>query len=57
MSEKISYKDCKYNTSKSAQFVGYCDLDKYHTATGRRLVECKKCPCEDFELKEDDEND
>ena len=53
----MNYKDCKYNTSESAQFVGYCDLDKYYTSTGRRLVECKKCPCEDFELKEEDEDD
>ena len=46
----VTYKDCKYNTSKSAGFVGYCDLPKYTTETGRRLVECRKCPCDDFEF-------
>ena len=48
------YRDCKYNTSKTASFVGYCDLPKYTTSTGRGLVECRKCPCDDFELKGDD---
>ena len=49
------YKDCKYNTSKTARFVGYCDLPKYTTSTGKRLVECSKCPCDDFELRSDEE--
>lgn len=44
------YKDCKYNTSKSASFVGYCDLPEYTTDKGQRLVECKKCPCDDFKI-------
>ena len=44
----MNYRDCEYNTSKSPTFVGYCDLPKYTTETGKRLVECKKCPCEDF---------
>lgn len=49
------YKDCKYNTSKTASFIGYCDLPKYTTDKGRRLVECTKCPCEDFVLRSDDD--
>ena len=51
MSKRIyTFRDCKYNTSKSAHFVGYCDLPKYTSDMGKRLVECSKCPCEDFEL-------
>lgn len=46
----VTYKDCKYNTSTTASFVGYCDLPKYTTETGKRLVECHKCPCDDFEF-------
>ena len=38
MSEK--YKKCKYNTSNSSKFVGYCDLPEYKTETGRKLVKC-----------------
>ena len=49
------YKDCKYNTSKTASFIGYCDLPKYTTDKGRRLVECTKCPCDDFVLRSDDD--
>ena len=52
---RVNYKDCKYNTSKSANFEGYCDLPKYTTKQGRRLVKCCKSICEDFELKEADE--
>ena len=48
------YRDCKYNTSKSAGFVGYCDLPKYYHEKGRYLVECNKCPCIDFELGSDE---
>ena len=52
MPSKIyTFRDCKYNTSKSASFVGYCDLPKYSNKHGRRLVECSKCPCENFELE------
>ena len=50
----VTYRDCKYNTSKSASFVGYCDLPKYTTKRGKMLVECGKCPCEDFELGYDE---
>lgn len=50
----VTFRDCKYNTSKSASFVGYCDLPKYTTKRGKRLVECSKCPCEDFELGYDE---
>ena len=46
----VYYKDCKYNTSKSAGFVGYCDLPRYTNSKGRRLVECKGCICDDFEF-------
>ena len=54
MSEKIhTFRDCKYNTSKSASFVGYCDLPKYYDKRGRRLVECSRFPCDDFELGDD----
>ena len=49
------YKDCKHNTSTDGQFVGYCDLYLNEDRTAGRLVECKKCPCDDFELQEDDE--
>ena len=49
------YTDCKYNTSKSSSFVGYCDLPKYHSDKGMRLVKCSKCPCDDFVLGSDDE--
>ena len=51
----ITYKDCKYNSSKSALFVGFCNLPKYKTDKGQRLVECSKCPCDDFEFGVDDE--
>lgn len=51
----MNYKDCKYNTSKSTNFEGYCDLPKYHTKQGMRLVKCCESICEDFELKEADE--
>ena len=51
----VSYKDCKYNTSKSAGFVGYCDLPQYTTKTGKRLVECcKDTNCKDFVLRIDE---
>ena len=47
------YSNCKYNSrvkiGKDARFEGYCNLPKYITPTGRRLVRCKMCPCEDFE--------
>ena len=54
MSE-ITYRDCKYNSSKVADFVGYCNLPQFHTSRGIELVKCRKCPCEHFELKESDE--
>lgn len=43
------YKKCKHNTS-SGKFVGYCDLYLNEDNSAGRLVECKKCPCDDFEL-------
>ena len=52
----MNYRDCKYNTSGVPTFVGYCDLPKYRTETGRRLVECCQEICDDFELKEDEDN-
>ena len=52
----VTYKDCKYNTSKTSNFVGYCDLPKYTTEKGRRFVECcKDTNCEDFVLRIDGE--
>jgi hypothetical protein len=51
----LNYKDCKYNTSKVANFVGYCDLPKHTTEWGRRLVECCGEICEDFEEREEEE--
>ena len=51
----VTYKDCKYNTSKTAQFVGYCELPKYKTDKFQKFVECKKCPCDDFEFGVDEE--
>ena len=53
MSDIHTFRDCKYNTSKSAHFDGYCDLPKYTTRRGRQLVKCSKFPCDDFELGED----
>lgn len=55
MSEKEVYKKCKHNTSESAGFDGYCDLYMNEDRTAGRLVECKKCPCDDFELQEEEE--
>ena len=52
----MNYRDCKYNTSGVPTFVGYCDLPKYKTETGRRLVECCQEICDDFELKEDEDD-
>lgn len=45
------YKDCKFNSSRSSSFVGYCKLPKYKTDKFERFVKCSKCPCEDFELR------
>lgn len=50
--EDEPYKNCKYNTSKAGQFVGYCKhphnfFDDEH-GKGWKLVECRKCPCPDF---------
>ena len=47
----VTYKDCKHNTSKSTEFVGYCALYMNEDRTAGRLVECKKCPCDDFEFE------
>lgn len=52
MSEKEVYKKCVHNTSETAVFDGYCALYLNEDRTAGRLVECKKCPCEDFELNE-----
>lgn len=57
MTGEEMYKKCKYNTSDSATFVGYCALYMNEDRTAGRLVVCKKCPCDDFELQEDDEED
>ena len=46
----VTYRDCKHNTSESAGFVGYCDLHMNEDRTAGRLVECRKCPCDDFEF-------
>lgn len=57
MSEKEVYKKCVHNTSETAIFDGYCDLYLNEDNTAGRLVECKKCPCDDFELEiEEDES-
>ena len=48
----MNYRDCKYNTSTVSNFVGYCDLPKYTTERGRRLVKCCEEICDDFEPKE-----
>ena len=53
MNDKEIYKKCKHNTSKSESFVGYCDLYMNEDRTAGRLVECKKCPCDKFELGEE----
>ena len=53
MSKKEVYKQCKHNTSETALFDGYCALYMNEDRTAGRLVKCKKCPCDDFEL--DDE--
>ncbi len=45
----VTYRDCKHNTSKSSSFVGYCDLYLDKNGAGK-FVECKKCPCDDFEF-------
>jgi len=50
----MNFKDCKYNTSKSPTFEGYCDLPCYHCEGFRRLVKCCGEICDQFELKEDD---
>ena len=50
MSEKEVYKKCVHNTSETARFDGYCDLYLNEDNTAGRLVKCKKCPCDDFEL-------
>lgn len=52
MSE-INYRDCKYNTSKVSNFVGYCKHPKFDTPTFHPFIKCKEFVCEDFELKED----
>ena len=52
MSE-ITYRDCKYNSSRCSQFVGYCKHPKYDTPTFHPFIKCKEFVCEDFELKED----
>ena len=54
MNKIHTFRDCKYNTSKSAHFDGYCDLPKYTNKRGRQLVKCQKCPCPDFELEGED---
>lgn len=57
MNKKEVFKKCKHNTSESAGFDGYCDLYMNESRTAGRLVECKKCPCDDFELQEDDDEE
>ena len=48
----VSYRDCKYNSSKVSNFVGYCKHPKYDTPTFHPLIKCKGCVCEDFELNQ-----
>ena len=48
-------RECLYNTSKSANFVGYCDHPMYYDNTGHLLVKCKKCPCTEWKPREDEE--
>ena len=49
----VHYKDCKYNTSTTSNFVGYCDHPKHDTPTFHPFIKCKECICDDFELGED----
>ena len=56
MSEKELYKKCVHNTSETAIFDGYCALYLNEDRTAGRLVMCKKCPCEDFELEIEEES-
>ena len=51
----VTYRDCKYNSSKTASFVGYCKLPKYKSEKFERFVLCCKLPCNDFELRFDEE--
>lgn len=55
MSEKEVYKKCVHNTSETAIFDGYCDLYLNEDNTAGRLVKCKGCPCDDFELEIEDD--
>ena len=48
-------RECRYNTSKNTNFVGYCDHPMYYDSTGHRLVECKGCPCNDYQQREEEE--
>lgn len=56
MTGEEMYKKCKYNTSDSATFVGYCALYMNEDRTAGKLVECSKCPCDKFELELDENN-
>jgi hypothetical protein len=50
---------CKYNTSVNEHFVGYCKHPRNYFEEGKRkgwkLVECKKCPCDDFTVEDVEE--
>ena len=49
MNEENEYKSCKYNTSKSSSFVGYCNHPQYYEDWGHFLVECCKFPCKNYD--------
>ena len=59
MNKNEPFKDCKHNTSESTIFDGYCALYLNEDRTAGRLVKCKGCPCDDFELevKEKDQSE
>ena len=51
----VHYKDCKYNTSTTSNFVGYCKHPKHDTPTFHPFIKCKECICDDFELGVEEE--
>lgn len=50
-------RECRYNTSKTASFKGYCDHPMYYYEWGHRLVECKGCPCNDWKPEDKEEEE
>lgn len=55
MNKNEPFKKCKHNTSETAIFDGYCALYLNEDRTAGRLVKCKGCPCDDFELQIEEE--